>query len=425
MSNPILTVAQREYVQRITSKGFLIGTLIAPLGFALMLFLPVLIATMSKDSTTRLAVVDSTGVVMPKLTSTDALAFTDATALPVDSLRAQVERKALDGYLVLPAQLLDGKGEATYYGRGGGGFALSGGIARAVTGAVREVRFERAGVGQDVREIAGSEVEVRSRKLSAAGGKDEADAPEVLAALGYGVGLLIYVLMLIYGAMVLQGVIEEKQSRIVEVIISSVRPIELMLGKVLGIGAVGLTQFAVWMIASFALLTVAGPLLANMAPHGAAAGGAAMPGGFELPHIPGSIFIFAPLYFIFGFFMYAMLYAAIGSAVDELSDAQALQLPIILPIIMTMMFIMQVLKDPNGGLATVLSLVPLFSPILMTVRIAATTVPAWQIALSFILMGATIYGLAWLAGRIYRVGILMSGKKPSYADLIRWARQAG
>jgi ABC-2 type transport system permease protein len=224
-------------------------------------------------------------------------------------------------------------------------------------------------------------------------------------------------------------VIEEKASRIVEVIASSARPYELMMGKVLGIGAAGLTQFAVWAVLVAVAFAFVGPMLLLItSPELAAAPGtdaaleAAGLAGFQLP--PVSLFLSFILYFIGGYLLYASLFAAVGSAVETEADAQSLQMPITIPVILPALFLPFIADNPEAPLAVALSLVPFFSPILMPVRIAGGATAPWEVVASLVLLVAAFLGAIWLAARIYRVGILMYGKKASFRDLIRWVRYA-
>ncbi|MDX1421477.1 MAG: ABC transporter permease, partial [Rubricoccaceae bacterium] len=257
--------------------------------------------------------------------------------------------------------------------------------------------------------------------------------------LAYVLGLLIYVAVLIYGVMVMRGVIEEKSNRIVEVIASSARPFELMMGKVLGIGAVGLTQLVGWSVLMLAFSAAAGPVLALLfAPEALSAPGVNLPEGAqgelpfdpeEIPALlgqllsPGLLLAFVG-FFLGGYLLFSSLFAAVGSAVESESDAQTLQLPIMLPIILPIFFLPSVLTAPDAGLSVFLSLFPFSSPILMVVRMAATEVPVWQVLLAFAILFATFLGMIALAARVYRVGILMYGKRATLRDLWRWARTA-
>jgi ABC-2 type transport system permease protein len=232
-------------------------------------------------------------------------------------------------------------------------------------------------------------------------------------------------MMLSYGGLVQRGVIEEKANRIIEIIASSARPYDIMMGKVIGIGAVGLTQMTIWVILSSLVMMAFGPIMHLINPDvvnppiaGAAQPG--LPGGFDIPPLSpwlGLGFIF---YFLSGYFLYATIYAAIGSAVDQESDAQQLSMPVTMLVVLPMLFISVVISNPDGTVSTILSLIPFFTPTLMIIRIAASEVPLWQIILSTVLMIGSFMGCIYVASKIYRVGILMYGKKPKFSELIKW-----
>ena len=257
----------------------------------------------------------------------------------------------------------------------------------------------------------------------------EKDYTEVYAGLGYFLGFFIYFMMLMYGSIVMRSVIEEKANRIIEVIASSVKPKEIMLGKVIGIGSLGLSQVLIWVGASVILMAVAGPIISSFMPSQQTmtqgmniAVQPKMP--FDIPNISISIYVAFIFYFLSGYFIYSMMFAAIGSAVDQETDAQQLQTIVMLPIILPIFFMTAIITNPDGTLAIILSLIPFFAPILMIVRIAATQVPIWQIVLSVLLILGTFFGLLWSAAKIYRTGILMYGKKPKLGDIIKWLRLA-
>jgi ABC-2 type transport system permease protein len=251
----------------------------------------------------------------------------------------------------------------------------------------------------------------------------------IASAVGYITALLIYFFILFYGVQILRGVIEEKTSRIVEVIISSVKPYQLMAGKIIGIGAVGLTQFIIWIILGFGISSVAGsfmhPMTMMPAEAGAAAQAAPPPdamgdllAGLGSVNIPLIIVAFA-FYFIGAYLLYGSMFAAIGSAVDSDTDAQQFQFPITVPLIISIIVLVAVLKDPDGSLAFWMSMIPLFSPIIMMMRLPFG-VPLWQLGLSMSLLVAGFVITLWLAARIYRIGILMYGSKVNYKILFKW-----
>ena len=433
MSN-IFLITQSEFLRRIKTKGFLLGILLAPLGLLVILGLPILLAVFQPDDDVvrRVAVLDESGQLFDAVADAMPERFqAEAVSLPLDSLRAQVLDERLDLALVLPASLLEGTGDAAAYARSGGGLSQFDDIRDAVREAVREVRLSAVGATPEVTAVFETRPGVRSITVTEQG--DAADGTFVASAIGYAAGLIIYMLVFIYGSLVMRGVIEEKQNRIVEVIASSVSPFELLMGKVLGIGAVGLTQIVAWVALGFAVLTAVGPLLLAFGggpPDPAAATDAAAAADlpFDIGVIgalltPGYLTVLV-LCFLGGYLFYAALFAAVGSAVEQESDAQTLSLPVTLPAVLPMLFLFPILDRPDATLSVVLSILPPFSTVLLPVRMAVVDVPFWQIALALGLLAGAFLGAIWLAARVYRVGILSYGKKPSFRELWRWARTA-
>ncbi len=426
--NTLAVIAQREYVQRVTSKGFIIGTLVGPIVMIAIIVVPVLFLVAFQDQSPKtIAVVDQSGALYEELEFPIDFDLV-ASDLPVDTLRRHVLDGTIDGYLILPKTLLRGEGGAAFYSGGGGGFILSTQVQQAVNRAVRQRRVLMTGADKAVLDILHEDVGVDMIKISDEG--DQADSAAALAGIGYGMGFVIYVCMFIYGAFVMRGVIEEKTNRIAELMASSARPFDLMLGKVLGIGAMGLTQFLTWCILGMTIMAFGGTVAAFFVdPNDYGLGqvddqqALLDAAGITIPQLPFSAFILFVLFFVGGYLLYASLFAAVGSAVDQESDAQQFVLPIAAPIIIPMLLISHVIENPDSTISLWLSMVPFFSPILMTVRIAATSVPLWQTLLSLLLLGGAFLGSIWISSRIYRVGILMYGKKPSFADIARWIRQ--
>ena len=429
----IFLIARSEYLRRVLTKGFVLGVLLAPVGMVLLFALP-LVATLfsSDDGERQVLVADESGRLFEAVAEAMPARFAARRAEgPLDSLRAAVLDDRADLALVLPASLLDGDGDATAYTRSGGGLSQFDDVRSAVRDAVRGVRLADVGAPAEVQAVLDERPGLRSVTVTADG--DAADGAFVASAIGYMSGFIIYVLVFIYGAMVMRGVIEEKQNRIVEVIASSVKPFQLLMGKVLGIGAVGLTQIALWTALGAVVLTALGPILLAVAGPGAAgAPGVPPEAAAEAPFDVGAItalltpgfLLILVLCFLGGYLFYAALFAAVGSAVEQESDAQALTVPVTLPAIIPMLFLFPMLEQPDSTLSTVLSILPPFSTVLLPVRVAVTDVPFWQIALSLVLLAAAFVAAIWVAARIYRVGILMTGKKATFRDLARWVRTA-
>lgn len=428
--NKIGVIIAHEYRTRVRAKWFIISTLLAPFGLALLIVVPALAAILAGDGTEgKVALLDRTGIIAPAVVASDTSRFELAGDRSEQTLASLVQDESIQAYVVIPENILD-SGTATMYSRGGSGIAFSSSIESALDPVVTRARLAQRGTDTSVIALVEQGVRVVGLKQTDEGVK--ADASEASAVLGYVSGFVIYMLIFLYGSMVMRGVVEEKANRIIEVIASSARPFEIMMGKVVGIGLVGLTQLAAWFALGSLVTTVAGIALSPSLPaadpsnpmmQGGGLSAMLAQEGIALPEIQ----IVSILMFIFnffaGYFLYASLFAAVGSAVDQEADANSLTFPITLPIGITMLFIGNVIAAPNGTLATVLSMIPLFSPILMTVRVAATDVPWWQLLSSIVLSIGGFFGAIWLASRIYRIGILSYGKKPTLKEIARWITQ--
>ncbi len=431
--NKIAVVARNEFMRRVKSRMFILTTLLGPVllvgFFAVVGFIAV--SAMEEEEGRTIAVLDETGVLLPALQAEagDTDTFV-RPGVPFDSVRQAVLDGRYDGYLLLPEGLVEGTSEATYYAAvGGGSNTFQRRLGRLLDRVVEQRRLAENNVPPEVMEAIRKDVPLRMVQLTEAG--ETAGSTEAYAVIGFIMGFLIYIAMLIYGSVVMQGVIEEKLSRVVEVIVSSVRPFELLMGKVLGIGAMGLVQMTVWALLIMAGTVFSGTLLAlfldpanlNL-PVDASQKELLAAANFQVPVLSADVFVWFVLFFLIGYLVYASLFAAVGSAVEQQQDAQGFLLPVMMPIILSIVFISPVVEAPNSTLAVVLSMIPFFSPIPMVVRVAVTDVPFWQVSLSFLLMVGAFFGAIWLSGRIYRVGILMYGKKPKLRDLIRWIRYA-
>lgn len=426
-NNKIGIIIKHEYLSKVRSKGFIIGTILMPIFMVAMVAIPALITYLSSDSTEmKLAILDKTSSIGNEIVKTDTNKYY-LTNLSEDSLKSMVIDARLDAYLVLNEDIIN-KGEAVIYTKGGGGIGFITSLQSDIGNIILHQRLINAGADSNVIRISQERVKINTQKLTAEGVKS--DDSSILAGIGYVLGLLIYMMMLIYGSYVMRGVIEEKANRIVEVIASSAKPFEIMMGKIIGIGAVGLTQVLFWIIIGAVLFFAATPIISSLTGQEQAmidtmattGGGQQLPDGFKMPEIPVMLVIGFVFYFLAGYFVYSTLYAAVGSAVDQESDAAQLQGPIMLPIILPIFFLGAVITNPEGTLSVILSLIPFFSPILMIVRLAATDVPVWQLLASFVLMIGTFLGCVWVASRIYRVGILMYGKKPNFKEIFKWIK---
>ncbi|MGH9827092.1 MAG: ABC transporter permease, partial [Blastocatellia bacterium] len=318
----------------------------------------------------------------------------------------QVQKDADSAYVVLPASVFKGE-ELSYYSRNVGDFSI-GRIEEAISSAVSQRRLEGAGLQSS--KIAGylKPVHLKTMKITSEGQTRTGGGQEFM--ISFVLLFFLYLTVLFYGMFVMRGVIEEKQSRIVEIMVSSVNSTQMMFGKLIGIGLVGLTQVGIWALFAFLLTKGAGAMLG---------GGAA---GSAMPAIPVSLLIYFLIYFVLGYFLFSTLYALVGSTVSGEEEAQQAQWPVTGLLVVPMMIFGSIVSNPNSTVSVVLSLIPFFSPTLMMMRISLISPPFWQILLSIVILLATICVSVWIASRIYRVGILMYGKRPSITELGRWLR---
>ncbi len=445
-----LAVIKREYVEGVRGKAFIISTLLAPVFMAVLLVVPGLLFTLKTGGATRIAVVDQTGrlyahvreslmqggdkdaratesaPVAGRMETSQQQQMEAAAALqthfeieqaPVGgslaeikkSLNERVLREELDAYLILPADILE-RGEAEFYARNTGDVFTSGMLESRISRAVIEQRMRDENIDQ--RRVAELSRQVRMETARVTKGGEERDSGGSGFFLAVGVGSFILIAILMYGQVILSAVVEEKTTRIVEVLFSSVRAFPLMVGKLVGVSLVALTQFAVW-----ALMLLAVTLYG--------AGAAAMWGSeISLPTIPLLNFVYAILFFMLGFYVYATIYAVIGAIVTTEKEASQIIVTVSFLPVIGIYLAFPVIRSPNSDFSFWVSMIPLFSPITMLVRIVTETPPFWQIALSLAIGFATVVLMVWIAARIYRVGMLMYGKRATIPEIWRWVRQA-
>lgn len=414
----IKLIIHREYVTRVRGKGFIIATLLIPVFLLAMIFIPILLSNFGSSSTqTVFPVSDATGSVAERMVSAKPERYYIPENVNAEQLRVDLLDGKIEGYVLIPEAVINGSGNPEFFNRGNVGLALESEIRNDIRAAVREEMLHRSNVSDEVRGIFEWRPSLETRKVTT-DGEQNVDS-ESSFFLAYIMGMAIYFAMFGYGALIMNGVMEEKTNRIVEVIVSAAKPMELLIGKVVGIVALGLTQIAIWGVALMLISMVLAPALISMTGSGAAAGDAA---GFELPSISISVWIFFAVFYVLGFMIYGGLFAAVGSAADSPQDVQQLSMPLYLPIMIPIFLLAPVSTDPDSTLAVVTSLIPFFSPILMMVRIAVSDVPLWQSLGSVLLMIGTFLALMWASGKIYRTGILMYGKKVTFMEILRWLR---
>ena len=409
----VWAVIRREYVQRVRSPWFVFATLGVPLLVAATTALPMALASRRQEAAVRMVVIDRGGDVgsgLARALSNGGWEVERADPADEPAVRARVATGAIAGYLVVDRESL-ASGRARLVVSENPSPLRQLGIRQAVIQAALELQL--AGTGTDVpRMLSGGALEVEQVAGTRSGMSDPA------FAAAYVGSFVLYMVILIYGVAVMRSVLQEKTSRIVEVILSSLSPWQLMLGKILGVGAVGLTQLTVWVAMGGLMAAVGLPSLLRARPELAQLAGL-------VRQLPGRGFVgYFLIFFLCGYFIFSGLYAAVGAMCNSDEEAQQAQLPVTLLILIPVIALVGVIQNPNAPLSVALSLIPFFSPFLMFARAAGGAAPGWQIALSVVLMMLTVLAVAWVAGRIYRVGILMTGKRPTISELWRWMRQA-
>jgi ABC-2 type transport system permease protein len=422
----IFAVVRREYVERIRTRAFWIGTLLFP-GLFIGLIGFQIVLTRKAGGERHLAVVDATGSLYAPLKNelaalekerqekrpNEKAAHWVLTQRPVEGdleatkevLRKEVVAKKLNGYLILTPALVE-KEQAEYYSTTVSEFTAINQLERAVSKIRLRQKIMARGLPADLGNDLEKRVDLKAFKVSEKGTTEEKGAGIVAAIVFF---FLMYSTFLMYGAQVMMGVLDEKTNRIVEIIIASVRPTELMLGKMFGIGLVGLTQYFAW---AFVAMNLSLPGIA----------GALASTEMGAPKIPASMLVYLIIFFIVGYFLYASIYTAIAAPFNTNQEAQQLAMIPMMLIISSIAVYPAVLNNPSGGLAVFFSIFPFTASLTMFLRTALSDVPLWQVGVSVASVVATTIGIAWFAGRIYRVGILMYGKKPTIPEIIRWAR---
>jgi ABC-2 type transport system permease protein len=429
--NKTFIVAKNEFMKRVKTRWFVFTTLLGPIVLvAFFAVIGIVSASAIEGGESTILVLDETGRMAAELNDPEGkLSFVASDAAEAN-LRERVLAGEADGYLVLPSGLISGEAGARYYSTEGGGFSsFNFDLRNIIRGTVRTLRLQDQQVAPEVYDIINANVGLETIKLSDEG--EEQGNSAAYAVVGGIMGFLIYITMLIYGSVVMQGVIQEKMNRVVEIIVSSVRPFQLLMGKVLGIGAMGLVQMSFWAIliaggtmgSGFIISLFVDTNNLNL-PDTATQAEVLDAVGFQIPDLGPEVFVFFVIYFLLGYLLYATLFAGIGSAVEQQQDAQSLTVPVMMPIIVSIVFLQAVIEAPNSTLSVALSLIPFTAPIPMVVRVAMIDVPLWQLALSLTLLAGTFVGAVWVSSRIYRIGILSYGKKPSFKEIIKWMRYA-
>lgn len=425
----LMAVIRREYLERVRSKWFVISTVFGPLFFGALMFLPAIIAKRDKGAadSANIIIVDATGAglgervsanlaggisggggVTPRVVVASPEGIQAAEALAT----REVVSEKVKGYLVLDSTSLLGK-KARYAGSNTTALFDMQKLERAVQHEVLAVRMQTLGIDPDVgKQLTEINLDLTTERLTRQG---RGGSGQVNLFFGLAVAMLLYLTIFIYGLNVLRGVLEEKQSRVAEVVISSVSPSKLLAGKVLGVGGVGLTQLVLWMSMTFLMYKVRTPILARF-------GADETP--MTLPNMSWESGAILVAFFVLGFMLYSGLFAAVGATVNSEQEAQQAQMPIVLLLVSSIMFAQNVLMQPDAPLARVLSMLPFSAPIVMPLRMTVAPVGGGEIAIALLSVALGALAAVWFASRIYRVGMLMYGKRPSMRELLRWVRQA-
>jgi ABC-2 type transport system permease protein len=409
-------IVRREYLERVRSKTFLVMTILAPALMAAFMVLPSVLMSRQRGKPLRIAVLDATGILRGPVEAALAGrkasgesrflvedAGTDAAPETQARLKQRVLDGGLDGYLYLPENVLEAS-VAEYHGKNVTNLMDLGLMDQAVGEALIRRRLASEGLPAEKLKDVMRRLDIKKLRVSASGEREDRGGSFFLSLT---LLMILYTAVAMWGAALMNGVIEEKANRVVEIIVSSVSPTRLFAGKLLGVGAAGLTQSLIWtgVMVGLALL-----------------GGGAGPGGLQIPEVPPLVLVLFVVYFLLGYFLYGALYTAVGAAVNSQQEAQSLVFPVMLPLVAGVILFPAVLNSPDSALAITLSLIPFWTPILMFLRVSTLTPPVWQIALSIVLTVATIVVFNWGAARIYRVGVLMYGKRPTFPEILRWVR---
>lgn len=429
----------REFKERVYKKSFIITTLLMPLLLALISVAPTLIMIYAKGDTKQISVIDNSGIVAERLQSDEDIKF---VTIPDGDLQAEL-KKSLEtddfGVLYIGEDIVTNPNNIQLYTNSSSSMLIEDTITDQVEEIVEAERLKAHNI-EDLKQIL-EQIEVDITLSTFRNGEEQSTASSSAASslVGIILGFVLYFFLVIYGSVVMQSIIEEKNSRILEVLVSTVRPFDMMMGKILGVAAVAATQIIVWgvLIVVMSALVVpaimpddilasveavqAGADISAMAASGVDTGMVtAMASIMDTAYI-AKIVVLLLVFMIGGFLLYAAMYAAIGASVDEAQDAQQLTTPVTIPIIFAFIILTMVMNDPNSPLVVWCSMIPFTSPIVMMGRIPSG-IPTWEIVLSIVLLYATFIVMVWLAGKIYRVGIFMHGKKPTFKELYKWLK---
>ena len=442
-------IISREYLNKVKKKSFLITTFLVPILFAALCILPSLIMLGTKESSKIIAVVDNSGIVAPALENSETATYTLLEGEAPEDVKLKLESLGYDALLVIsPLDETQKTVTADVYSNKPLGMDLNENINGKINSAVENYRIEQSGIAnlEEVMKEVKANVKLHSYTLDAEG-KEKVSESGVYMMVSMILGMIIYMFIALFGGMVMSSVIEEKASRVVEVLVSSVKATELMFGKIIGVALVALTQFFLWIVLTLSIVGIVGAVagkdllksadpaemvqtVGGMSAEQSEAVVQAVSDQGEMGTILSTIsnlpfakiIVCFVLFFIFGYMLYASLFAAIGSAVENEGDTQQLQIPITIPLLLGFFIAIYAFKAPDSALVFWGSMIPFTSPIVMLARLPFG-VPTWELVVSIILLIATFAVCAWISAKIYKVGILMFGKKSTWKDLWKWLKQ--
>ena len=447
----ISIILSREYLTRVKKKSFLLTTFLVPIFFAAMCILPSVIMFMAKDEGKKIAVVDQSGIVMPYLEDSEAVTYSDYSEEPVDSMKVRFEELGLDALVVVsPLDTVERTLSVVSYSNKPLSVELKERIGSKATEAVEDYRIALYDMGdlKQIMEDVQTDISVSTYTLDESG-EEKITSSEVYMIISMVLSIIIYMFIAMFSGMVMQSVIEEKASRVVEVLVSSVKATELMFGKIIGVACVALTQFFLWIlltlviVGGFSAFVGFDSLMGDPAQTEQMMEMTAQMGGVDMQEMTeamadesgmgavlstlgninwAQMILAFVIYFALGYLLYASLFAAIGSAVENEADTNQLQLPVTIPLMLAFFVALYAFNAPDSAVVWWGSMIPLTSPIVMLARIPFG-VPVWELALSIALLVGTFIACGWVSAKIYKIGILMFGKKTTFKDLWKWLKQ--
>lgn len=431
MNSKIGIIIRREYFERVSKKSFIFTTILMPLFMVVLMIAPALLTIFNTPELKRIAVIDDSGIIAPTLKDGEGVEFISINE-PLDAAKAN---DSIDGILVINKDILTSPTGASLYTHDASSMMIEQNITNQIEKTIEDNRLRNYNIenlDQIINDVT-ADISLSTYRIDE--NEDSSSSSFLSYIIGMIMSLLLYMFLLLYGQLVMTSIIEEKNNRVLEIMVSSIKPGQLMMGKILGIGLVALTQVLIWAGIIVTMSAVVMPAILPAEIMGEVA--AFNTGSFDVAAANNDIemiqalaiignvgyvieiFIYLILFLIGGFLFYAAINAAIGSAVDNIQDASQLQSVVVVPIILGLVMSMSVVSDPNSTLATILSFIPFTAPMTMMTRIPFG-IPTWEIITSIIILYLSFIGMVWLSAKIYRVGIFMYGKKPSIKELLKW-----